>query len=367
MRTGDSAFVTYTSSGWQGKLDSRGQAGDARAYAGNGYKIEAGMRFRKLIFPPDSIFSSAKLKLTASESLIEDVVNAKIHIQDSINAKPFTGTYDDYNARPRLAGEVEWNVSEWVPWTVYESPDLSSIFQGFVEAHNGLQLANMVIFYGDLEGLTPVPSARHANWIQWMTSVLHIEFSSEMGIPVQMARNNFTLSETEVQDFYYELSDDQISNDVRFLVPHYNTRIDLTQDPPVIVPVDFIYCIGDGLSQQKYGRRTNLIRGRYPSEWGGPAVTKANLEEYKEPRMIARAVIMGKDNATILKCLNTRISDKYHVDIGDVDADFWVDGINLIMDKVPVMTLNLSEIKTKETGKIFTLDEDVLDGEAVLG
>jgi hypothetical protein len=348
------------------------QIGDTRNYFGNTYKMESGMRFRKLTIPADAIITVAKLKLIASWNQIDSVVNAKIHIQDGITAKPFIAsndsyvTYLDYISRPRLAAEIEWDITEWVPGIVYESPDFSSIIQDLIDANNGLSLAGIVVFWGDLEGLTPAPPAQKANALGWSTSLLHLEFSSAMGIPTRPARNIFSVGETDMQDFSYGLDDIEIRNDVRYLIPHHHYELDRTQTPPVNVPVDFIHVETDGLSDQKYGRRTQIIKWRIPSDWGGIATCKANLEKKKEPLIQAQAKIAGKDDDNIEKCLKARLSDICQVYVDSLVGDFWVDGITLSAGKIPEMILALSEKSLKETLNIFTLDEDVLDGEAVL-
>ncbi len=352
-------------------------AGDARNSYGNRYNYETGLRFRKLYIPSDATDITASLTFMNATGYIDTVVNTRIYAQKSAHAKsfplytPIPGAgyglmYDDYIARERMPNPIDWDGID--AGGNLESPDIGSLIQALVTEFGGLYYATIVLFWGDIDGRTPVPPAGTSNLIDCRGTVtLSIAFSSEIGIPVRPERNIFDLTETDVQDFTYGLDDVEIRNDVRYLIPHHRYELDVTQSPPVDVPVDFMHLESDALSDQKYGRRTQIMKYHIPNDFGGVATCKANLEKAKEPLLQAKVTIAGENTDNIEKCLKARLSDICQVDIDFLDEDFWVDGITLSAGVVPEMTMALSQKRSSQSLKIARFDVDVFDGTGVFG
>jgi hypothetical protein len=173
-------------------------------------------------------------------------------------------------------------------------------------------------------------------------------------------------------DIKYQLDVQNISNDVRFVFPHYAYRLDYT-DPgnPVLMPVDGQIVSVDQDSIEKYGRRTNIIKFCMAGESYWADGCAHTLRRYKEPIPTANITITGSDATNVVDCLSAGISDQNTIILTDMGLNdtFWVDGYTLKVreDMVPTITMNLIEVRDYELLNLFIIDTDLIDSEAVIG
>lgn len=373
-----SIFYDYSDEEWEGYI---GQilTGDQRWSLGNAMKLESGMRFRNIWIPADASFSEVKITFRPNSVPIYEQVNTKFQLQDAKVAQQFepdeTGDcYADYIARSRLTNTVTWELlpTDWQNNIDTESPDLSSLFTEWVARYGAVKRANIVVFWGDKDGLTPAPPSGQSNIAGANRDYVSInmKFTSEEEKVVPFERNDWPILDKHISDFKINLEDKEIFNDVRYIVPHTGYRVDYTQTPPVNVPTDTIKIWHDIPSEVKYGRRTKKISW-HPDMGNLYDVCEFALEHYKDPILQGRVEIKGADSERILRCLNTRISDIYGIDSdqAELTGDFWVNSKSLSMKAggAPVMTVEVERFRDLSVFKIFEIDIDEIDGEAVIG
>jgi hypothetical protein len=312
------------------------------------------------------VIASAEIYLNMSPN-IETYVNSKITIQDSITAPSFaSGTsaaiYADFVGRARLATEILWD-GITTGEVITKTKDFSSLIQGLVDSYGLIDNGSIVVFWGDREGRTPVPSATKANHLQASTYnyKLRIEFDSAAVLPTPHPSVYYTLK--DINDARY-IIDDDITNDARVLRVNVGTRIDYTVTPPVAVPVDFADIRQDAISQKKYGRRT------WKHHWIGGHVDKAptlcekRLQRYKDPTPRMKVKVTPTTDTEMVIHLKTRISDKFITDIGvmGMSDHFWIDNKEMSLGEVVECTYDLTQIlATENTPGVFEVDIDHVD------
>jgi hypothetical protein len=355
---------------WSGSINNYWQAGDERHYFLDGHSIETAGRFRNIYLPADAEIIEASLIFSNGYFSIESHVDSKFSIEDSIAAASFptSGIYANFVARSRLATMVDWNdiMSISAPM---KSPDIGSLLQGLVDKYGEIDYGSIVIFWGDRDGNTPVPSAGNANLIVvWgIPSVkLRVEFESAQVIPQQHRSIYYFFEDSAIADVTYEVSDEKIVNDIRIIVPHATHVLDFTFEPPIWRPVDYTAIFTDDISQEKYGRRT-FVNKEAAGNWGayGPSYCARILKGGSEPVPEMSLRVKADDDATISKLLATRITDKAFVMIDEagLEEKFWIDNKVLRFEHDYIVAdFGLNKITTLENiPGLFEVDVDRVD------
>lgn len=90
-----------------------------------------GVRFATLRVPRGALVEQALIEFTADRS-DSAPTSLRVTVQASADAPPFSTDTFDLSARPRVLGEVAWNVPAWTLDQVHPTPDLSSLLQQVV-------------------------------------------------------------------------------------------------------------------------------------------------------------------------------------------------------------------------------------------
>lgn len=103
-----------------------------------------GIRFKNLTIPLGATILSAKLRLysTTAEAT---AASADIRYEQSVTPAAFS-TYADFMGRPRGAAHVLWAVPAWAQNTWYESPEIASLLQEYVNSWVGSAATEVTIF-----------------------------------------------------------------------------------------------------------------------------------------------------------------------------------------------------------------------------
>ncbi|MCJ7744569.1 MAG: hypothetical protein MUO99_08475 [Dehalococcoidales bacterium] len=353
--------------------------GDCRNYKKKVHSAELAFRFRNLDIPADAEILEAKILLQPSVD-IDDVVNSKISVEDSIATISFPGTavYANFVGRSCLGDTVEWNGTTEASlkygqlWTA----DFSSLIQSLISIYGVMDKAAITVFCGDRDGNTPVPGAGEANWIEVgypYYAILRIVYEVINVIPVPFPSVFYAFEGNQLSDAVYGIDDENIINDARVIIPHYDKELDYSLDPPAWTPVDFkVYNIDEN-SQNKYARRTRINK-EVVGNWFHFASTycEQTLKDCRDPVPSMTLRVLGADDEAIKKLLAIRIIDKLLVTVAEagIDKRFWIDNKILTLETGYILaTFNLREITSPANiPHIFRVGYDKIgDMEAVLG
>src|SRR4030042_1203557 len=148
--------IWWNGSTWNINLTTvRQQVGYASATA---LKFGGGLRFLNVSIPPGSTIDAAHLIIVAENSNALNNVNSVIIGEANASPAAFS-TLANYQARRGTivgganddyltTASVPWNViPAWTAGATYNSPDISSILQEFVDLFDGIE--NVVLFWDD--------------------------------------------------------------------------------------------------------------------------------------------------------------------------------------------------------------------------
>lgn len=355
--------------GWKGY----GSVGDRRYYSEKVYSAELAFRFRDLDIPADAEVLESKLNFVALPD-IDDVVNSKISVEDSIAAVSFpgTGVYANFVGRPHLEAMVEWNdIASWgSAWIPKSSPNFAPLIQGLISLYGALDKGAITVFWGDRDGNTPVPAEGKANFIKVKSisgyAMLRIDFEVVNVIEEPFPGIFYSFGDSQISDATLEIGEEEIINDARVIVPHHATELDYSYEPPIWVPIDFMVVEADSGSQQKYGRRTRINK-EVVGNWLHFASTycEQTIKDYKEPVPSMTLRVLAADDDAISKLLAIRIIDKLLVTIDEagIEHKFWIDDKVLTLEADHILaTFKLREITSPENiPGIFEVDMDRID------
>ena len=378
----DGAFIYQDNSeNWYGQVSYAWVIGDKRYEFGDGHAWESGGRFRNVYLPADTEVITANL-VTVAAANIDTMVNSKFSIQDSISAPSFpeTGTYADFVGRARLETMVEWNgITGWTGDEKILSPNLASLIQGLIDEHGAIDHGEIVIFWGDREGNTPVPPEDKSNHIVThgyapnKSIKLQIMFYSAVDL---IGDPGIFHKFDSIVDARYEINEELIRNDVRVIVPHYSEELDYSYSPPILRPVDLSTVRIDEHSQKLYGRRTVINKSPIGLwDFYAPSWCSGMLRDSKDPIPIMTLRVIPQTDDDMARVLAAKITDKAIIEIDEagLDGKFFIDGkvLTLLPDGIRA-DFNLREINPatvpENVKHVFIIGVDKIgDPEAVIG
>lgn len=326
------------------------------------FKSGGAVMFKHVNLQRDADIKTAKLKVLSHVwmSQSEDMFRSKVRAELTDDADPFT-TAANYFGRDRTTAYVEWNTDvEWINEQWYESPNIKDVIQELVDEFGGLYDATIVIFWDDHDGLSDAVigtqrSAYPCQDYRVENAMLYLDWES--AIPLYDQFDN-------AMDFKYEVSEKEIFNDVRFMIPRYGMVLDEEVEPPVWVPIDYIYRRLDGESVAKYGRRTKYSKHHLVNKGYGPMLTARDLEKHHEPYPEAKLTMTNINSDIMDKILRTKVSNRIDYD----EQTWWVDGLTLKLSNVVQAEYALVGTRPIEYDtKIFEIDIDDINGEAIIG
>ncbi len=151
----DNCVVWYNGSQWT--ISTTPTALQAGYHSAPYQRMSSGMRFLNIQIPYGATITQAYLRFTAysdSGTFTNIPVVTTITGQLSSYPQPFS-TYLDYTNRPRTSNTVDWDINQtWSSGQAIQSPDISYVVQEMVQRSDWYQGASVVLFWGDINGLT---------------------------------------------------------------------------------------------------------------------------------------------------------------------------------------------------------------------
>jgi hypothetical protein len=174
-----------------------------------------------------------------------------------------------------------------------------------------------------------------------------------------------TLTGSELTDLKTELDIADIWNDVRVMLPSYETTLELLEDGWHRYPVDLVARAADGPSISKYGRRTKTQNKHVIEQYFAEAYCEGELAKYKEPVPRAELKVIGSNAAKVITALTARVAGQVAyqysplglIAIGAVDATV----LDVDLDGIPRLTLNVHELSAQDLLSWFNVDIDTVD------
>jgi hypothetical protein len=179
---------------------------------------------------------------------------------------------------------------------------------------------------------------------------------------------------TEFKDLVFSYDDTEIFNDLRVQIPNYNyelSYIDVGNGnwQSVVKWRDLVYISLDSDSLNKYGRRTKLQKYHVMDESFQEAYCENNKQLYAEPKGKLEATLLGKH---IAEGLGAKLSQPFNIIAAALGLDTvcMPNAITIeVMPRIPVpmITISFDDTVALQTGNLFVIDTDLIDGEHVIG
>ena len=174
-----------------------------------------------------------------------------------------------------------------------------------------------------------------------------------------------TLTGSELTDLKTEVDIADVWNDIRVMLPSYETTLELLEDGWHRYPVDIVARAMDGPSISKYGRRTKTQSKHVIEQAFAEAYCEGEVAEYKEPIPRVEMKVIGSNSANVITALTARVAEQVAYQysplgpsaIGSVDATV----LDVDLDGIPRLTLNVHELIAQDLLSWFNVDIDTVD------
>ena len=165
----------------------------------------------------------------------------------------------------------------------------------------------------------------------------------------------------EMTDLKTELDIADVWNDVRVMLPSYETTIELLEDGWHRYPVDIVARAIDGNSINRYGRRTKTQSKHVIEKSFAEAYCAGELAKYKEPFQRANLSMVG--NATILSMkIGQPVTYVYAPAFANATAIVDSLTLDIDMDGIPRLSVSLTDATAFELADLFNVrDEEGAD------
>jgi hypothetical protein len=155
------------------------------------------------------------------------------------------------------------------------------------------------------------------------------------------------LTAEEMTDLKTEINVNDIWNDVRVMLPSYETILELLEDGWHRYPVDLVARATDGLSISRYGRRTKTQSKHVIEQLFAESYCEGEIAKLKEPIQRISASMIGSNSANIVKALTLEVSQQIDYLYSPAGLSAWASIDNLTldidMDGMPRLSLNLTD------------------------
>ncbi len=179
------------------------------------------------------------------------------------------------------------------------------------------------------------------------------------------------LVDANFQDLKAELDIAEVWNEARVLLPSYSYTLELQDGVWVRIPEDYSHRYLDGESINKYGRRTKTCNKHVIHSDFGEAYCRSEVDKYKEPSHGINVKLAGVDSPNTILALATKISDRisYINSTSGLNDTGLVDSLQLSidLDRIPRLTINLTEVRALDLLDWFVIDVDSIDGDHIIG
>lgn len=176
-----------------------------------------------------------------------------------------------------------------------------------------------------------------------------------------------TLTGSELTDLKTELDIADVWNDVRVMLPSYETTLELLEDGWHRYPVDLVARATDGPSISKYGRRTKTQNKHVIEQYFAEAYCEGEVSKYKEPVTRVEMKLLGSNAANIIMALTARAAGQvaYQYSPLGLSAIGMVNSavLDVDLDGIPRLTLSAHEISAQDLLEWFHVDVDTIDNE----
>jgi len=179
------------------------------------------------------------------------------------------------------------------------------------------------------------------------------------------------LTDNNFIDLDYEVRENDIWNDIRVMVPRYDSEYILVDGVWYRLPIDLVKRSTDGESINKYGRRTKTQKTHVINELFSEAYCEGEVLKRKEPYPKVRVKMIGKDAAEILNILSTGLSQRvnYMNLTSGLNSTGVIDSVQLDIDvdRIPRLTMMIDQLRPLDLLSWFIIDTDVIEGDHVIG
>ena len=155
------------------------------------------------------------------------------------------------------------------------------------------------------------------------------------------------LTESVMVDLQTELDIADVWNEVRVMLPSYETTIELKEDGWHRYPVDLAFRANDGLSISRYGRRTKTQSKHVIEQNFAEAYCAGEVSKYKEPVQRLNVKLIGSNDANMVKALTLKVAQQLDYLYAPAGLSAWASIDNLTLDidldGIPRLELNLTD------------------------
>lgn len=172
-----------------------------------------------------------------------------------------------------------------------------------------------------------------------------------------------TLTGSELADLKTELDTSDIWNDVRVMLPSYETTLELLEDGWHRYPVDLVARATDGPSISKYGRRTKTQSKHVIEQYFAEAYCEGEVAKYRKPVSKVQLKVVGSTAANIITALTARLAGGVAYQYEQVNAIGAIDAVvfDVDLDGIPKLDLNVHELSAQDLLDCFNIDVDTVD------
>lgn len=176
-----------------------------------------------------------------------------------------------------------------------------------------------------------------------------------------------TLTGSELTDLKTEVDIADVWNDVRVMLPSYETTLELLNDGWHRYPVDIVARATGGPSISKYGRRTKTQSKHVIEQAFAEAYCEGEVAKYKEPVATVEMKVIGSNAANVIIALTARAAGQLAYQysplglsaIGVVDSAV----LDVDLDGILRLTLSAHEISAQDLLEWFHVDVDTIGNE----
>jgi hypothetical protein len=176
-----------------------------------------------------------------------------------------------------------------------------------------------------------------------------------------------TLTGSELTDLKTEVDIADVWNDVRVMLPSYETTLELLEDGWHRYPVEIVARATDGPSISQYGRRTKTQSKHVIEQYFAESYCEGEVAKYKEPVPRVEMKVIGSNAANVIMALSPRVARQVAYQysplglnaIGAVDTAV----LDVDLDGIPRLTLSAHEISAQDLLEWFHVGIDTIDNE----
>jgi hypothetical protein len=180
-----------------------------------------------------------------------------------------------------------------------------------------------------------------------------------------------TLTASELTDLKTDLTEKDIWNDIRVMLPSYGYTLELIGGTWYRLPINLQARATDGQSINKYGRRTKTLNKHVTANYYAQSYCEGELAQRKEPMTKVDLKLIGTDATNIITALTAKVATQvsYVLATAGLNDTGIIDNLTLDidLDGIPRLTLSITEATLTQLADLFHIDVDLIDGAHVIG